>query len=131
MPARRTILAENIRVLREASDLTQGEFGEKFGGNQKTQWTYEKGAIPSSTYLLRLCNYYSVHLDTIQNKRLRIDREGTILNGQEDDKKKLQQIHKDVQVLKKEFEKVHGKTVKIMEQLLTEISQFNSKSRTR
>lgn len=71
----------NIRSLRELSKLTQKEFAELHGTNQKVQWTYEAGkSLPSAAYTLSLGKYYGFTPELLTTIKFKFSKEGKITN---------------------------------------------------
>lgn len=92
------IINDNINVLFQNSGLTQKEFAEKFGTNQKTIWTYLKQEVkPSGMFTLKICEYYGIDVNFI-NETLIEMKNGVISNASKPSKR--------FQVLKKKAEKL-------------------------
>lgn len=75
------ISSANIKAFREASGLTQKEFAQLHGTNQKVQWTYEQGkSLPSSSYTLSLSRKYGFDPELLASLKFRFSKDGRILN---------------------------------------------------
>jgi transcriptional regulator with XRE-family HTH domain len=75
------IISHNIKLLREIDGTTQGEFGEKYGSNQKSIWAYEKGNVaPKSKFILALSKGVGISEDVLLTVKLKRDRTGNITN---------------------------------------------------
>lgn len=73
-------LNENIKTLWECSGLTQKEFGERYGSNQKALWTYLNGSEPNGQFLLKICDGYGVDINFLSSTKLIKGRDGQVKN---------------------------------------------------
>lgn len=58
-------VAEMIKKTRTEANMTQGEYGAKFGVSRQTVSSWENGrSLPDLQMLIDICNTYHVSLDT-------------------------------------------------------------------
>ncbi len=104
-----TIVHQNIAKLFKASGMTQKDFAEKFGISAKVAWTYINGtAKPGGQFLLRLCEFYSIDFEFLNNTRIRINARGEIEN-RPNYKARAQKIRRQMDQLmteRQQFERV-------------------------
>lgn len=62
-------VAEMIKKTRTEANMTQGEYGAKFGVSRQTVSSWENGrSLPDLQMLIDICNTYHVSLDKLLNE---------------------------------------------------------------
>ena len=62
-------VAEMIKKTRTEANMTQGEYGAKFGVSRQTVSNWENGrSLPDLQMLIDICNTYHVSLDKLLNE---------------------------------------------------------------
>ena len=63
-------VAEMIKKTRTEANMTQGEYGAKFGVSRQTVSSWENGrSLPDLQMLIDICNTYHVSLDMLENQK--------------------------------------------------------------
>jgi transcriptional regulator with XRE-family HTH domain len=110
------ILNENLKTLWAASGLTQKEFSERMGSNQKAFWTYLNGSAPNGQFLLKICDSYGVDIGFLETQRLIAGRDGKIKN--------LPNYAAHIKRLKRKAEKINERFNTMTKELSDEIGSL-------
>lgn len=95
-------MQQNIKILFEASGVSQREFAERHGTNQKTLWTYINGAAsPNLAFIISLCKEYGVNSEFLMNQKIKL-KDGEIANRNYADQR-IADLRKKAQILQHEL----------------------------
>lgn len=127
-------IAENIRLIRLLSGMTQEEFGVKMGANKNKQYTYEKGlAEPDELYQQRVSDFAGVSIKDLMSIRLK-EKNINVIDPDTKDMMftlatKTEANQHDVEKLKTEAEHLREllKAEKEKNELLKQLVQSSSK----
>lgn len=121
------VLSQNLKTLYQASNLSQKEFGERFGSNQKNIWAYlNNGTEPNGTFLLKLCQYYGFDINYLTTVKITVNTAGNITNLPKHSSR-LKRLKKRAQDLKQEHKQF---SERIAEELSSIITEFEDMERS-
>jgi len=125
------ITAHNIKALREASRLTQAEFGEQFGTSQKSIWAYEAGNNkPKGEFTFALCSHFGISPEFFGSTKIKINKAGEISNLPKEDIQ-IQKCRKEIQELKKDFDEAVNIFYTGIERVLERLDTLERNSKRR
>lgn len=97
-----TILQQNIKILYEASGLSQAKYAKKHGITQKVLWTYINGAAsPNLAFIISICKEYGINSEFLMNQKIKI-KDGDISNRNYADQR-ISELRKKAQILQHEL----------------------------
>ncbi|NCT92911.1 MAG: helix-turn-helix transcriptional regulator [Chitinophagaceae bacterium] len=126
MKPENVIIAHNVKLLRNLSKETQGEFGKRVGASQQNIVTYESGQFrPKPGILLELAKIAGVTPETLISVKLKTDKSGKITNLPDRDKE-LNRLRSAIQDILENNRKYQESMSKKVMDLLAEMQQLTA-----